>query len=456
MAGIGFVLRRLVKKDDYLGVVQAFYHSAMVSAGPWMLTVLSLSTLYYFGTFLPDRDSVVLFRDIIVYNFSFSLVLSAPFFMVTTRAVADLVYEKTVDQVPGLVVASFSLIYVCTLPVVIFLYFFFADLDFAQALYASVNFFLTETIWMLLLYLGAIKNYKTISFSFIVSVIIIVLGTLYLGFKFKLEGMLVGFNLGLTLIAFLLLGNILADFPYRFVWPQWYLGKFKRYYKLGLAGLLYNAGVWVDKWIMWSAPESEVDTSGLHTFSLYDFTMFLAYLSIIPSFALFIFSVETNFFESYNKMYKKILSNTPFKSIEATSKELFSRILENGRNILILQGTVTLVLLLTAAQIFAYLGVNFLQLGIFRLGLLGSAFNAFTLFILIILYYFDHRNAALLITSTMFITNLSFTFVSKAMGFLYYGYGFFLAMALSFLVASFVLAFKMRRLLSNIFLQPES
>ena len=43
MAGIGFALRKLARRDDLLGILQGYAHSALVSAGPWVFTVLSLA-----------------------------------------------------------------------------------------------------------------------------------------------------------------------------------------------------------------------------------------------------------------------------------------------------------------------------------------------------------------------------------------------------------------------------
>jgi len=91
---------------------------------------------------------------------------------------------------------------------------------------------------------------------------------------------------------------------------------FIRYWEIGLSGLIYNMAIWSDKWIMWFAPEADVPASRLITFSNYDSAMFLAYLTVIPSMAMFILSVETNFYEHYVKFYRDIQQMATYRQIQ--------------------------------------------------------------------------------------------------------------------------------------------
>ena len=101
--------------------------------------------------------------------------------------------------------------------------------------------------------------------------------------------MLLGFSGGLAYILFLLIARVLAEYPYQVAHPFRFLSQFRQYWELALGGLLYNAAIWVDKWVMWFAPDSEVLASGMVSYPDYDTAMFLAYLSIVPSMAVFVF-----------------------------------------------------------------------------------------------------------------------------------------------------------------------
>ena len=38
MAGIGFELRKLLRKDSLLGLVQAYAYAGVIGSGPWVLS----------------------------------------------------------------------------------------------------------------------------------------------------------------------------------------------------------------------------------------------------------------------------------------------------------------------------------------------------------------------------------------------------------------------------------
>ena len=79
MAGIGFALRKLARRDDLLGVLQGYAHSAFIASGPWMFTILALAGINLVGRDLASADELTLFRVVIIYNFCFSVVLTGLF-----------------------------------------------------------------------------------------------------------------------------------------------------------------------------------------------------------------------------------------------------------------------------------------------------------------------------------------------------------------------------------------
>ncbi len=221
---------------------------------------------------------------------------------------------------------------------------------------------------------------------------------------------------------------------------------FRKYWELAVGGLCYNAAIWVDKFIMWFAPERVMLDSKMIMYPDYDTAMFLAYITIVPSMAMFIFSVETHFFERYQRFYERILEHAPLSKIRELHKAIISSILEHARNFLVIQGTITFLAVVLAAQIFDLLGVNYLQIGIFRLGTLGGFFHVLVLFEMIILSYFDHRRVVMWTQVFFLLSNTLLTLWSMNMGFPYYGYGYFLSSLLTFLITSVALFSHIRQL----------
>src|ERR1035441_9184019 len=100
MAGIGFILRKLTRQDDLLGMARAFAHSTLATSGPWLFTVLSLGILILLGSTFGSLRELTEFRLIIIYNFAFTLVLTGPIVMVITRHLADSIHAQQVTDIP--------------------------------------------------------------------------------------------------------------------------------------------------------------------------------------------------------------------------------------------------------------------------------------------------------------------------------------------------------------------
>ena len=190
---------------------------------------------------------------------------------------------------------------------------------------------------------------------------------------------------------------------------------------------------------MWTAPEAITHLNNLRTFPAYDMGMLLSYLSIVPVMGLFVFSLETNFYDSYIQYIRTIEQNAPLSIIEQERLDILDELKENGRSFFILQGSISLLIILLAPNIFEWAIVDFFSLNIFRQGVIGAFFSALNLFIIVIFSYFDSQDNMVKVTMTMFFSNALFTFITLKLGFPFYGYGYSLSMILTFLVGAVIL-----------------
>ncbi len=442
MAGIGFVLRNLTRRDDLMGLVSGYGYSALVATGPWIFTSLALGGSLYAGSAFTTWEEQAAFRLIIIYNFAFSLVFSGPVIMVVTRYLADMVYARDVKEVPGMVMGSLTLLMLSQLPVAFTFYMFFVELEPIPRLLAVVNYFLINGIWLTSVFLSALKDFNPIIRTFGIGMVMGMVLNVVFSWQLGMSCMLTGFNLGLGYIFFALMARILSEYPYRPVSPFAFLRYFKIYWELALGGFIYNLGVWIDKIIMWNAPESESVLPHMVSYPDYDSAMFLAFLTIIPAMSSFVISMETSFFENYLTFYRDIQRHAPWERIDTNHKIMLKGVMASGRNFLILQGSISLTAILMAPNIFDWLGVNYLQMSMFRIGVLGSFYHAMLLFFIILLSYFDFLRVTLGIQSLFFVTNAGFTLISMKMGFPYYGYGYFLATPVTF-SATYLITFRL-------------
>jgi len=98
MAGIGFELNKLLKKNSFLMDIVSIFYSANVSAGPWIMCSL---TLFLLIVLLP-RNETLFFTSAVVYSFIFSTLLFGGVSISVTRYLADLIYRKEFSQMYGL------------------------------------------------------------------------------------------------------------------------------------------------------------------------------------------------------------------------------------------------------------------------------------------------------------------------------------------------------------------
>jgi uncharacterized membrane protein len=439
MAGIGFVLRKLYRRDDLSGLVSACMHSAFASAGPWLFTVLALGAIAIFGKMMVGVDVLFGFRVILIYNFSFSLVIAGPIFMIVTRYLSDSIYKRDISNAIGMLFGSLVLLWAIELVIAGGFYFLYAQLGFPLALSATVNFLLLSAVWLIGIFVSALRNYRLITRAFLIGMTATVGVSLALAGSYGTTGILNGFSFGLSLIVALLLGNVMAEYPYPVRRPFAFLPYFRSYWEIALSGFVYNTAIWADKWIMWFAPEATRMSNHLLIYPLYDSTMFIAYLTTVPAMALFLFSTETRFFETYMRFYRDIEQKASFAKIQKNHHAIMHAIFGSAGQFFVLQGSIAFLSMLMAPEIISLLKGNYLQVGMLRYGLLGAFFQILTLFLIVLLTYFDNRKACLVIQTVFLVTNVLFTWISIKAGFSYYGFGYFLATFFTFLVAGFMM-----------------
>jgi uncharacterized membrane protein len=432
MAGIGFGIRKLIHQDNLTGVFTGYLFSALITAGPWLFTILALGSIVLFGDTLMGPDELTLFRLTMIYNFSLSLVISGPLTIVVTRYISDKVYMRDIRELPGILIGSWAFLLIVQLPFVLYFYLQYLNLPLELSLAAAANYLLISGIWLVSVFLSALKDYATISLNFVIGMALGVILAVNLGEHYSVPGILWGFNIGLGYIKFSLIARVMIENPYPAKKFFGFLGYFKKYWDLAICGLFYNLAIWVDKWIMWLAPEATKWDNGLVSYSNYETAMFLAFLTIIPAMSIFFVNVETSFYEKYMLFYKDIQDHASYDKIQRNQGEIVDNLLDNARLLIYFQGFISFLTIFLAPRLFDLLNINYLLLGMFRIGVLGAFFHAMTMFMFIIIFYFDFRKPALALHSLFLVSNIVFTYLSMKAGFSYYGYGYFFASLLTF------------------------
>ena len=203
MAGIGFELRRLARADRFSDNLRGMAYATIISSGPWLFTCVALAAVQMLAGHGAEADLRRL-SILIIYNFSFSLVISGPVVLVVTRCLADAIHLRDTKEVSGLLVGALALLFGATALVGVPLYGFAVELGTAERLVALAGLFLTGGIWLVSTFLSALKSYGVISATFAAGMLLGVTASAALGPALGSLGLLSGFTLGLAVIFFVL------------------------------------------------------------------------------------------------------------------------------------------------------------------------------------------------------------------------------------------------------------
>lgn len=439
MAGIGFELRRILRKDSYLAEMSAYLYAAMVSSGPWLMSVLCLAVLGLYSYSGFSRLEQDIFRTTIIYVYAFTLIYVGFVQLVVTRYLADKFYlgEERVT-LTTFCCSSVVVLVIGTVIGVGAICFF--ELTLIYKVIAVQLFLIVALIWLSMIFLSAIKDFRSIVQAFAVGTSISVAGAMLLYPYLGLTGYLLGYTAGQAVIFFMLLARLLAEFPAGPVWDSQMLGYFIKYWDLALIGMLFNLAIWVDKILFWFAPDSRMIVPYLRTHDLYEGPIFFAYLTIVPTLAIFLIKTETRFYEHYHDYFAKIISKKEMTSILKEKTGMIDMLRESLREILIVQGSLTLLCLFMASDFIRLVGLSPLQRPLLQVALVGALLQVLLSVAVIILFYFDLRKKVLLVTLTFLISNAGLTLLSMKLGFAFYGYGYCYSCLISLMMAFYLVS----------------
>lgn len=458
MAGIGFALKKLFEEEYLTSRTKAYIYSALVSAGPWIAAVVTVNALilisnHYFND-IAQRD---LFMGTIVYSFVFSQILTAPWQMLITRFISDKLYSREYDYIRSSFFGLSRLIFIISFVICLF-YYYSKSLPIYYKILASTLFLFISLLWILMVYLSAVKNYAIISYAFIIGgTISVVLTFVFLKYPVALGdveiagNILLAYTAGIVITCGILLYTFLTTFYFGNNKQYEFLKYFSRLWRLFFIGLFYTLGLWIDDILMWYSSLG-VDIYETYKYApLYDNAMFLAYLTVIPTMILFVVSVETEFYDTYKKYYGFAVKNGTFEDIELAGQEMRNSIYRQLIYALETQTTITLTTIVLSGGIFSYFGIPLIVRDIFRIASLGALCNIFVLLIILILLYFEDSEHALIISAIFVTLNGIFTYYFIPRGVEFYGAGYFIGSFITLIISIILLIKFLREINYNTF-----
>jgi uncharacterized membrane protein len=448
MAGIGFELRKMMRRNSLAGLLQAYAYAGMISAGPWILSIIGILLIGVLSLpFVVPTLLIAQFQVSVTYMISLSLVLTGPLQLSFTRFTADQIYARHEE----LVLSNFHGVVLLTNLCAIFLgivaaLWLFPGQSGVYRLLMLSGFVIMCNIWIATIFLSGQKRYIHIVLVFLLGYGITVCASLLLN-RHGMEGLLLGFILGQSVLLFGLLVFIYREFPGRhFISFEMFHSGY-RYFSLMAIGFLYNLGIWIDKFMFWYAPGTGQRVIGpLHASLIYDLPVFLAYLAIIPGMAVFLMRIETDFVEYYDAFYSAVREGASLAHIENVRNGMVDALRTGLYEIVKVQSITAILLFACGPQILAMLGISVLYLPLLQVDVIAASLQVVFLGVINVFFYLDKRQVVLSVMAGFVLLNVALTAVTLSLNPAWYGYGFAASLLLVVMASLFMLDRKLDRL----------
>lgn len=449
MAGIGFELRRMLRKNTLTGLLQAYAYAGVIGSGPWVFSIIGILLVGIFSASVVVPNFLVTqFQTSVTYLVACSLILTGFVQLAFTRFVSDRLFEKKRHLIlPNLHGLLLVVLAVAAGLGTIALFVVFPGEKNAYRMLMLAGFCIMCGVWVLAILLSGMKRYRAITGLFGGSYVLIVVAALLMR-PWGLEGLLGGFVLGNFVLLMGMWILVVREFSPDGPLIHFDFGRQELLYpSLMMIGFLYNAGIWADKFMFWYfPPTSDPIIGGLRASLIYDLPVFLSYLSIIPGMAVFLVRIETDFVEYYDKFYDAVRGGGSLEYIEAMRDEMVYSIQQGLGEIAKIQTLAVLVTFVSGPTLLDALGISNLYLPLLHVQVIGAGLQVGLMAILNVFFYLDERRIVLLLCAEMVVLNIALTALTQYLGAALYGYGFALAMLITLCTGLLLLTRQLNRL----------
>lgn len=326
MAGIGFSLKRLFNKRGVFSLCRAYGYAGIICAGPMILGVIVLAGMSLVARLagMPSHDRELM-NCMLTYSLLVSLSVTSWFNMVTTRYVSDMLYEEKPERIMPSFYGSCSVLLVAG-AVLYGIFLWFSGIPLLYQLLCLWFSLILIVVWMEMIYLTALKDYRGIVLAFAIS--------LMLGFLVALLLVIAGWvSIPSLMLCVIIAYGILAAWYYkllldyfpksegsRFAFLRW----FDRYHALAFIGGFINIGLFAHLVIMYFGP-LQIQVQGLfYGAPMHDVPALFAFFSILITTVNFVTSMEVRFYPAYRNYYSLFNDSGSIRDIEQAENEMLA------------------------------------------------------------------------------------------------------------------------------------
>ena len=418
MAGIGFNLRALSQHHSILAPFISLAHAAWASSGPLVLTAVCLLVVQLLAVERIPAGELTLFRAVLTYASMIALITASPIGLVVTRLVADSIYLALPTRIPALLAGATICAASLTGTAGIFVWSAFVALPANEAISAWI---LTQSfalLWIPAIVSGTLKDYVGVTGGFLVGALLASSVAMLLAQdELSTCAMMWSMSVANVTTALWLSARVLFAYPklptnavegaHSIARGLW------QFPLLSLGAAMGALGIWVDKWVLWSSDLGRTVAVGLVYAPVYDSAMFIAFLVIVPALAVFIIYMETDLQVHVARFLSHLLNQGTLHEIQKAADRVGSTFRASLLHLFLVQAAMTACVMISLPLIVEALGMQFRQIPVLRLGLLGSLFHLLFLICSSVLLFINRQIAYCVLQIVFFLMNglLSWAFL---------------------------------------------
>lgn len=440
MAGIGFALKKIYKKNTVTAHLKGAFYSVFATIGHVLIIIAVQGILRWMlkdsftSSYLEDLYSVI-----IIYAFIFPMIFTSGISIVISRYISDKMWSRQYKDISASLIGVMALyIILASIPALVFLWR-ATDLSLLVKVLAYAVYMNMGLIFLLMVYVSAIKNYANITVSYLIGMGIIIFLVWFTRESLNQNSDIVAF-----LLAFFALGTSITAFGiYRAIRSVFYemggnyfgfLLYIRRYPKLIISNFAYVIMLYTQNFLFWAHEETRDQVSVFIYSGDFDLAMAFAVYTILPAVVIFVVRTEVNFYDTYRSYLEAVDSMTGMeirhyrKDMERTMWEEFLYSLE-------VQGLLSMVFLITAMAAFPFMGIYANTIDVFPYFAFGIYLLYFSFLACTLMQYFENYDDSMRCFALGVLLNLIFGIMTMLMGKEFYGLGIVFSSLITFIYA---------------------
>lgn len=434
MAGIGFELKKIYRKEGITRGALGVIYSTLVTIGPMVLVICSILLMYFLlgisSVGYADRE---LLSTTILYTFIFSVIFTSPFNVILSRYLADKFYS---EDYSGILNSYYmGMVFSCGISSIVFLpvgwsLYVRGGVDLPFIIAAYVQWISLVILFFSITYLHATKDYKMIALFFLLGMAVSLILGFFLRYWFWIDvihsviyAMATGFFLTsvccytyIKRYFYNTLGSYVESLRY-------FLG----YKRLLFANLTYILGLYIHNFVFWTVPGRNFTANTLYSHQAYDMATCLAMFTNISTMISFTVVVETKFHTTYKNYMESVIGGT-YRMIIKNKKSMFRTLSQQIAQVFGTQIAITCILYMLFISFGAQWGIDSVTMAIYPV-LVVAFLGIFMMYgNLVYLYYFADLTGAVLTGGLFLVVTFIVTLFSKELMPNLWGLGVFVGM----------------------------